>query len=460
MSIPDAVSESRSAGARRGRSGKWSALVERVGKSLRWGLGAICLSGLVMIISTAVRIGSAPVMDWALALACLVGMSITSLPGRFASALRLRLTLAAAGLAVGLGVAELGVRLLAGHSIGVRGGRINLPVNSRTEHDTRGVPGLEPRVVVSFNSLGFRGPEPPSDWDEALTVLCVGGSTTQCTYLSDGKTWPDQLAHLLEDQFAGLWLNNAGIDGHSTFGHLHLVEQYIAKLRPDVILLFVGINDIGRRDLNRFDRQALRTDYQEDDSVSRRLLRSLLRRSDLLALLDNLRRQQNAKSLGLTHQANFQHRPLADLQSLQLDEQQRQRLLADHDAACLRGYRERLTQLVERCAEIGSRVVLVTQPALFGEGHDPVTGIDLERVQVRKGVDGWTQWQLLKQYNRVTREVGQAKNVTVIDLESRIPKSSQYYYDLLHYTNAGAERVAKEISSQLAPLLSSLKRDE
>ena len=41
----------------------------------------------------------------------------------------------------------------------------------------------------------------------------------------------------------------------------------------------------------------------------------------------------------------------------------------------------------------------------------------------------------------------------MIDLAREMPKNSAYYYDLMHYTNAGAARVADIIAAHLTPFL-------
>jgi hypothetical protein len=49
--------------------------------------------------------------------------------------------------------------------------------------------------------------------------------------------------------------------------------------------------------------------------------------------------------------------------------------------------------------------------------------------------------------------VGREKGVLVIDLAREMPKDSRYYYDLMHFTNAGAARVAQLLDAQLTPFL-------
>jgi hypothetical protein len=43
--------------------------------------------------------------------------------------------------------------------------------------------------------------------------------------------------------------------------------------------------------------------------------------------------------------------------------------------------------------------------------------------------------------------------VKVVDLARELPKSSRYFYDNVHYTNEGAERVAEIIYSSACPYL-------
>ena len=97
--------------------------------------------------------------------------------------------------------------------------------------------------------------------------------------------------------------------------------------------------------------------------------------------------------------------------------------------------------------------MLVTQPVLYGNSVDPTTGVNLGHKFVAQDMDGATGWQVLELYNDVTRQVGRDQGVLVIDLAREMPKDSRYYFDLMHYTNAGADKVADLIAAQLTPFL-------
>ncbi len=140
----------------------------------------------------------------------------------------------------------------------MQGNTLRLPANQvydiRADERSRS-DQLDAHIIHTKNSLGFRGPEPPDGFPGWLTLVAVGGSTTECFYLSDGRTWPERLAARLQPEFRQVWVNNAGLDGHSTFGHLLLTRQTLVPLHPKVIQSLVGLNDMFTDAPREFDRE-------------------------------------------------------------------------------------------------------------------------------------------------------------------------------------------------------------
>jgi hypothetical protein len=89
---------------------------------------------------------------------------------------------------------------------------------------------------------------------------------------------------------------------------------------------------------------------------------------------------------------------------------------------------------------------------VFGNPIDPYTGINLSR-RTCWLADGKTMWQLLELYNDVTRHTCRQHHVQVIDLARKMPKSTEFYYDTYHYTNAGCQQVAEIVYRDLSPFL-------
>jgi lysophospholipase L1-like esterase len=345
----------------------------------------------------------------------------------------------------GLALLEAALRIYNPLPFRVRGDQIVLPVRQSYTFTNRGARKLPAITHHTKNSFGFRGPDPPSDWSTRFTLLTIGGSTTECLFLSDGTTWTDQLARRLSAIRPDAWVNNAGLDGQSTFGHLTLVRNFVAALHPSMLLFLVGANDVERGDPSGFD-AALTPD------PSRRLhrvLTVLADHSEVVAIVENLLRALQ------WHRAGFGHGEV-DLSKgvgVEVHQDENDVILATHREKYLGGYRRRLSQLVEFCRRSHIEPVLVTQPALFGDAIDPTTHLDLRSIQVGGRGNALLEWQLLELYNDVTRAVGADAGVLVIDLAREMPKDSRYYYDFLHFTNEGAILVGDIIFKNLQPHL-------
>jgi len=325
----------------------------------------------------------------------------------------------------------------------LKGDTIVLPVHEVYEFDNRASHKLDPVTRHTKNSLGFRGPDPPRDFDRRLTVLTIGGSTTESLFLSDGKTWTDRLSRRLADVFPDVWVNNAGLDGQSTYGHLVLLQEAIVRLRPKVALFLVGTNDV---DLDAG------TTYDTALTASRtglaRVQTAIFNHSAVASLFQNLYRAVR------THRQGFGHAEVdpATARHVVFDDASMS-ITLERQTPLLARYRERLARIVQLCRENSIDPVFVTQPALFGESVDPATGVDLSTVQVNGRGNGKIEWRLLERYNDSTRAVGAERGVPVIDLAREMPKDSRLFYDFIHFTNDGSTIVGDIVFRHVCPHL-------
>lgn len=340
---------------------------------------------------------------------------------------------------------EVSLRIYNPFHFRLKGDKILLPINQRATITNTINPKLDRVIVNTRNSLGFRGPEPPADWRDHLTIITVGGSTTECHFLNDNRTWPFLLGAKLTDSFPDCWLNNAGLDGHSTFGHTIFLNDYIKHLRPRVVIFLVGVNDVETDGPSFHDRLNTRGGYAD-------LKHFIFQNSEVLNLGLNLVRGWRAQRFNNTTNTmlvmdSSRKRELSD--SVIKDRLERQ-------APFLAGYRRRLEGLADTCVAWGILPVFVTQPNLFGVGRDPETGVDLSLFPCDPNdaeLNGKLMWQMLERYNDVVRSVGAVRHVPVIDLARKLPKNSLYYYDMSHFTNAGAQEVADLLAGGLMPVL-------
>jgi lysophospholipase L1-like esterase len=348
-----------------------------------------------------------------------------------------------AGFTVALALMETALRIYNPFEIRFKPDRIVLPVNKRYVIDNAGkFTKLDRLTVHTKNSLGFRGAPPPPDFARHLTIVTVGGSTTECFYLSDGRTWTDVLGRKLSRDFPKVWVNNAGLDGATTYRHIILLEDYLVKLKPKLILFLVGINDVGAGNLEEANRRKA--------AGLKYLPKWIMNHSEVYSLGQNLYRYLVAQKRGLQHQEiDLKAEPTLE----RIPEKIRRETMLRYESQSLPYYRERLEKLVRICREHGMEPVFLTQPVLYGRGLDPATGVNLETVRLGENLNGGLMYEIVELYNDAVRQVGQKDQVLVIDLARKMPRDSVYYYDYLHYTDRGAQEVAEIIYQDLRPFV-------
>ena len=323
----------------------------------------------------------------------------------------------------------------------VRADRIILPVSrTYTYENDKNFKGIDDIITHTKNSLGFRGPELPLD--SPITIITIGGSTTEGVYLSDGKDWPAQLATALGE---GYWVNNAGLDGHSTFGHTILMQDYIIPLayKPDIVIFLVGVNEIGRPGFDEHERESVQLGISFSSKEG--LVKSLASYSELASIGLNYFRYLRARERGLPH-VEF------DLGAMPKTDASYERVLEEFGYPYLENYHLRLTKLISLTTGAGIVPVLITQPYLWGDTTDRTTGLYLGDILVGNfggPLSSFGAWSLLELYNDVTRKVGLAESILVIDLARELPKDSRLFYDSVHFSNAGAEKVAEILKQGL-----------
>jgi lysophospholipase L1-like esterase len=170
--------------------------------------------------------------------------------------LRQRLVLVAAGVAIGLGGVEIGLRLAARTATALAwtlrewdpAARL---IELRGDHCYRGRPGTTLHypngAVARVNRMGFRGPEsavptPPGTY----RVVLVGGSTVHGFGVGDEETIDAHLRAALAATGTGARVEvvNLGFDGLDVLCDLDRLEREGLALEPDAVVAHTGINDV------------------------------------------------------------------------------------------------------------------------------------------------------------------------------------------------------------------------
>lgn len=343
------------------------------------------------------------------------------------------------GLAILL--CEIILRIYNPFPFALQKGKLVIPANISKTFDNKWISRLDKNIYYSRNSLGFRGPEKPTSTGY-ISMITIGGSTTACTFLSDSCTWAFLLGKKLQLTNPNVWLNNAGVDGHSSFGHLLMLRDHIVPLKPDIAIFLMGINDTETDQSVEFDEM---TEKKIQTRSVKSFIKSLFNYSELGRTAFHFYQVRIAYKKGLYHQ-DIDVKKLIDNpqpDSIFIIRLQRQQVF-------LSGYKRRTDSIIKICQDAGIKPVFLTQPSLFGDFRDPQTGIEMKDkwINLKDKDNALLQEKILEQYNDVLRK--DSTRIKVIDLARKMPKNSDYYYDFIHFTNKGAEKVAEILAAELA----------
>lgn len=346
------------------------------------------------------------------------------------------------GMLVSLVLLEVCLRIFHPIPFRIKHGKIVLPAYQKVVHNNLQSNKLEHVISYSRNSMGLRGEEMPQDAGKWIKIITIGGSTTECSYNSDSLTWPELLKGNLRKTVApNIWVNNAGLDGTSTFGHILLLKEHIVSLHPDYVIFLTGVNDMEEKAMGGFDK------YNSDEWDTRSIkdfLRSLVRKTETGALIENLYRSRVAYRQGLTHR--------------EVDYAKTNRIIIDNNTIqkevhaqteYLGAYQKRILTLDSICKANNIKALFLTQPSLFASFTDPVTRIDFATLEIAKGRNAFLQGKILQCYNNVVLGLRNEGRINAIDLASAVPKDSRYFYDYTHYTSVGTKVVAQIVSDSL-----------
>ncbi len=373
-------------------------------------------------------------LDWLAIAAAAIWLAIASgtilLPAgrRFYARRFPQLVLAGASLLLAWGIAELALGpVLARFAEPFHGRRPGLEFVYRPAAGIMRDVGSE--AHVKFNSWGVRGDEPPAR-GAAYRILCLGGSSTACTYLDNSKTWPERLeqdlnAAALNREF---WVGNAGLPGYRSDGHLQFLEDSPLVEQIDCVVVQAGINDF----------MACLAGPQPAPPW--------WTRSHIWQLAGALaRRVADAGTVVEDTAGSVYVRRRAIRQAATIDPK------CPALAPCLDAYRHNLERIIDICRQKNVRLIFTTQPVLWRDDLDAENAALLWFGQLRDG--RFLSLEQLRQgmdrYNDSLRAVCDERQVELIDL-APLNGDASVFYDDCHFTETGARRVAMMVAEWFA----------
>lgn len=387
---------------------------------------------------------------------------------------RRRAEIATAGVTffVAVGLVEAGLRIILPAPSEVRH-VLHPPSRTTVFHPERGLmPGVdyaESRFTTSID--GLRGEPLPGPG--VMRVLAIGGSTTEALYLDDHDAWTAVLEHELAPRLARpVWVGNAGKSGLTSFAHVVQANAYVDEVKPDVVIVQAGINDLtmcisgGRDGLASLARQIRWRDTWEElaPGVFSEVVPPDARRGLRLQwLVDRAMERWTHRDAPVHPAPSVQQDSAASYYTVLRNRRAAaEKIDAAPDIdACLAMFRDNLRRIVGLVQPRGIKLVLVTQGSLY---RKPMPAED-ERLLWFGSVDrsmfetppparyysSAVLADALARYNAVTLEVCAEKGLVCVDADKLLPHTTSSYYDDVHLNVGGARKLAEAIAAALAP---------
>ncbi|BBM85474.1 SGNH/GDSL hydrolase family protein [Candidatus Uabimicrobium amorphum] len=298
---------------------------------------------------------------------------------------------------------------------------------------TKKINGVDDVVKFTTNSLHLRSPEIRNFSDVDISILCIGGSTTECLPVTDSKTWTALLQKELSKKLdKNVYVGNAGKAAMFTVSHKQVLKNYVHLKNFEWIVILCGINDLATFLRDDYDERSTK---QESDAVL------YYKKLFLVNLLQALHRQNYAtQDLGGYY---IENRRLKRKNAKILTE-----IYGDFDLA-LRRYRKNLLDIIQICREKNKKLIFMTQPTLWHENMS----LDLQGMLWQSTLRGsYTPKILAKMmddYNNVMLDICDQKKVYCLDLAKSLPKNKSVFYDDCHFNNSGCQKISNILSEYL-----------
>jgi lysophospholipase L1-like esterase len=256
-----------------------------------------------------------------------------------------------------------------------------------------------------------------------ITILFLGGSTTECNEVDEKLRFPTVVQHQLQRIGFDVATANAGVRGHTTQDSINALLNRPGFRQADIIVMMENINDRLRLGIQgNYDARLGTVPPTSARAVLSAMSSFLDAAWDFLAYRSNslfvLRYwvDQNAAWHNKTHTAEVSERSIDLYEDAVLPNREK--------------YKENLQLFVNIVRTLGKRPVLMTQPLGLQSNGQNV-------------------------FNEIVRDVARRNDVLLIDVDKAVGqlKKQAFLFDNIHLNNTGSEYVGELIASSLAPII-------
>jgi lysophospholipase L1-like esterase len=284
-----------------------------------------------------------------------------------------------------------------------------------------------------------------------LTLVFLGGSTTECVYVEEQNRFPYLAGRLLEKQ-TGLKVNsyNAGRSGNNSLHSINILMNKVVNLKPDIVVMMHNINDLAilMYEKTYWNTNPSRSPLQERLPTFKTVGQDLRQTFYLVRDLTFPYLSRELKKIFA-----FGSKGKGD----EFRQERGKKITIDQDLL-VREFSLNLQTFINICRARGIIPVLMTQPSRLTEHPDPLIRKMMHNLEVSQGITYGAFKGALDRLNRAIREVGAKNQVLVIDLAGEIPPVKANIVDVAHFNDRGSRLVAARIAAALRPAIASLPK--
>ena len=284
-----------------------------------------------------------------------------------------------------------------------------------------------------------------------LTIVFLGGSTTECVYVDEDNRFPYLTGRLLEGR-TGLKVNsyNAGRSGNNTLHCLNVLLNKVVNLKPDVVVLMENINDLAilMYDQTYWNDHPSRSPLIEKPPTFKTVGKDLEQTFHLVRDLTfpNLYREVKRWSpFGRPGKGDEFHGARG------------KEITLDQDFL-VREFSLNLQTFINICRAREITPVLMTQASRLTESPDPLIQKMMRSLEVSQGIAYADFKGAFDRLNQAIRDAGAKNRVPVIDLAREIPPVKENICDVAHFNDRGSRLVAARIAADLTPIIDRLAK--
>jgi hypothetical protein len=278
--------------------------------------------------------------------------------------------------------------------------------------------------------------------DPDISLVFLGGSTTECRFVEEENRFP-YLTGLLLERKLGIKINsyNAARSGNNSLHSLDILLNKVIPLKPNIVVLMENINDLSilLHEKSYWNKNKSRSViFDMNDEIVSNFFKIMRDRwiPNLAAEMRNLDRLvrsfRKSDSKANDEFAATRGKPIAVDKSGMVEE-----------------FEMNVQSFISLCKARNIIPVMMTMSSRFKEKPDQIVADAVKDTGI-----GYGQFKdIFDTFNESIRKKAKENNIMVIDLAKKIPQEKDFMYDIVHHTDNGSIKSAEIISEQLAPLV-------